>query len=857
MMQLFRGRQHAWGWVISPPIPHYEARGRILANWSSKDRVMWDGENYIHLFSQARDLRSESAWGQLLVRHGSGLATSSEGAPIPPHHIRLWRYGVCVEVSERELQELNPSEWIALEPTFILPTQSLGLPPPAPEPPVERAPINLRSVAGVPPASANSYEKLKEAVKQLRGTKPGPEGRASWRKRWLQWLQGTQEDRLPPQNTVSSGSNSNLSERFQRWWLQALFRLGLHRALMNNHQRVLDDLVEKFRSGQLEDALKMAIPLGTTPIESTHLVYQPKLKAREQLSVSPPSQGNGSTILGEDSQLQNLRRHYWRAFEQLRLDGRIKEAAFVRAELLGEKAEAVSFLERERAFQLAAEMADTLQLRPELRARLWMRAGDTQRAIEITQRHKVFGAVYNALKERDRSLARQLAMEWAEHLASLGDYMTAIEVSPADPQTHRSWFEAALKLGGTSEARILPYYLSTWPEALTESKDRIEDLLGPEPTRSDPVRLRTLGQALLHITTRSPVRSALSAHVVRALLTHGLHTEDDRRLIRELINKSEDPLLSATYPRKPALQSKTTSPLSQIDIDRGDRGRHSVEDAVCLESGRWLVAQGEGGLALYDPTGQLIMHRPIAAKRLVMTKTSHRCLILNRRGGRLTQVSEFDLISFAIRPLADLELHAYAPSYDGVEWAVSLGAKRELVLLHIRSEPIRMSWRSRSEGAFKVSQKGQQLQQLRQYDDALWLEAFDLGQDRLKDRKEIKAKEASTAHTLLPNYGRLSIRGQQLEGTLGSARWSVTCAHPVVHMTSTEHEWVWNEYNKDLDAIDVRFCTYKESQFSPLLRFYGSRHVGAHHHGGLTTFFDNLGRVEAFRGLHWAASLRA
>src|SRR4029453_5538226 len=117
------------------------------------------------------------------------------------------------------------------------------------------------------------------------------------------------------------------------------------------HAKYLRRMLELFESGDVQDALRHAIPLGSDLESKLQTWALPR--ARTSLSIRPQDDGPSSVwSLGGDL-FQHLQRTYRSMFQRLEAQGRIEEAAFVLAELLRADAEAVAFLERHGRLKLA------------------------------------------------------------------------------------------------------------------------------------------------------------------------------------------------------------------------------------------------------------------------------------------------------------------------------------------------------------------------------------------------------------------------------------------------------------------------------------------------------------------------
>ncbi len=137
----------------------------------------------------------------------------------------------------------------------------------------------------------------------------------------------------------------------------ALWRSPLGRTIGRRHADYLRETLAMFDRGELDEALRRAIPLGGEDGGASGLaVALPS--PRGALSPSLAQLGGGAAFPAVAAAIAQLRQRYQAARDRLLLDGRIEEAAFVVADLLGDPAAAVALLERHGRARLAAELAE-------------------------------------------------------------------------------------------------------------------------------------------------------------------------------------------------------------------------------------------------------------------------------------------------------------------------------------------------------------------------------------------------------------------------------------------------------------------------------------------------------------------
>nr|WP_254330038.1 bpX6 domain-containing protein [Corallococcus exiguus] len=467
----------------------------------------------------------------------------------------------------------------------------------------------------------------------------------------------------------------------------------------------LRHLFELFEQGNLDEALRHAIPLGKDPDARAKLALGVP-GPREELRIQPRGRsGAAQSFGGGPAVFEALRERYRETFRRLEREGRIDEAAFVLAELLEAAEEAVSFLERHGRFQLAAELAEGRNLPPGLVVRQWFLAKDVERAVAIARRSGVFADAVLRLEKTHPAEAQALRMLWAESLAEAGDWSRAVDaVWPVSSARHlaRAWVERGIQAGDTGSAKLLARLALEFPDGFGAARDDIQILLSDEtPTRA-PERLAFATELLR--ADASDARSALLVPTVRSLMRDEVVDElpSNASLLQQL-HALKDPALAALRTDLPTPRASQRSPWSEthdlphvrVWMDRSHAGAHAVHDAVVLPGRRVLLALGEAGARLVGPDGRTLASFDVPAFSLVLSAQGNRALALARRGD-LWRVSRLDLVERRATRWCDLELDAWAPTYDGERWFTAVRDTVSMVDT-LAAEP-RSLWR--------VSEKG-------------------------------------------------------------------------------------------------------------------------------------------------------
>jgi hypothetical protein len=613
---------------------------------------------------------------------------------------------------------------------------------------------------------------------------------------------------------------------------------------------VLDALTQTFARGDLDEALRLAIPLGEEGAEPGGLSLSPGLTRRERLEPGAPAESSGA-VLGDPERLAVLRQHYRRAFERLAAEGRHREAAFVLAELLGERERAVLHLEASGEHRLAAELAEASELDPELRARLWLRAGDRGRAVEVARRARVFGAVVEALRGRDPELSRALARAWAESAAEEGDVRTALDADPDHPEA-AAWLERGLGAGGLLEASLLPLALSRLPDQSDQLAARFEAILAAEDADAG-LRFARLAEGLAQARVTRPVRQMLAAPLARRWAARGVDAPEARATLEGLSELGDDPLLRATLPRAPVVRPVARNTEIAVQWEEPDRGRFPILDAVRLQDGRWVLALGADGRRL--------AHRvQVPVSRLHVAPAEHRAVGLHRpRDASPARVALVDLIGLGVSLWSDFTCR-WGEETDGREWAVVLEEGREAALVALpgrSSSGPRLTWRSRARGVRALWWRGRELHLVREDAQGAWYERHDIALDRLAERTPLPEDPEVSSFALgrkLYLVGRLDVVDL---GRRRVARLHPGGAETCVEAGGTRGDGAYAVLRRD-DASLRLFWSAIEGA-SPRVRVdaRGARALRCRAHADLLVVFDDRGRAAAFRGAERVAEARS
>lgn len=500
----------------------------------------------------------------------------------------------------------------------------------------------------------------------------------------------------PTTPTSSAPGSVAAGAGLDAWLASVGGRLGLDRWLGADHGAYLDDLLDRFRGGDLLEALRRAIPLGGSGQGGPPAFSLPTPRADLGLSLSARAIGPARSIGAGPSVYELLRKLYTAAAERLEADGAYEQAAFVYDELLGAPAAAVAMLERRGLVGVAARLAEVRGLEPGLIVRLWWMAGDKQRAVALARLWRAFPDAIARLDADGRSSAT-LRTAWARALADAGSWVAAVDAASALPSGElqdevTAWIDAALAEGGRDGALLLPRRFARAREDWPRLRPFVDAWTAPT---ADPSIVAALFDGIeavpsaLPTLVRHTVRRALAmpdvqvADLIRVARRTGLPITDDLRGL---------PGDTASGPPSPAFLRVT------------ELGSTPIVDLVGTADGGALVATGEAGVLRLDAAGRTRAHFDWPATAIVANPAGNRFVLIARSGAwsagavRLARLALGDLGDLGdrgavVRPWADVRLSRFAPWHDGDTWYVADG--EDLLAADLLADDWRLLWTAR------------------------------------------------------------------------------------------------------------------------------------------------------------------
>jgi len=692
-----------------------QARERLLAWWQSGARAyrlhseLYEG--YLLEWPQARRLVCERLPGLALCEQDGVLAS----APLLAHEragsatgsaLLVLGASVHASVLTPELR-IDPSLWIELDQVplcaaLVMPRQpSAGFVAVAPAP----AP-DARAVLGdaVPPPSAQQAAFLHRAMQarrerqlRLQGGSGGEGLHAAVRALGIVALAAAALSGsvaavvLLPRLLLSRGDAGSSGRpaparptrvrppaREGGRLAAALARLSmltrLSKVLGWRQANYLRKMVRRFEQGDVDEALRHAIPLDGAAETSRPAFGVPGRRA--SLDITGPA-GSASAIGLDTGAIEYLRATYQRTHEMLDRAGRIDEAAFVLAELLNRRKEAVDYLERKGRIAQAAQLAETLELTPDVQVRLHCMAGNLGRAVQLARLTDSFDAAVGELERRQHPDAGTLRFEWALALAARGRLAEAARVvwPLQDRRDHAlAWLRAAEQAGGTIGVQGLLLQLVLDPHARQAQRQSVHDLLFAAGEAAARRRVRAC-EVLLELDVHDDFTHRLAGELWRRLLLDrgaGLNALPAEHL-KHLRALAADPALDADAPAKglpgPPGGAMLATRATPLTLSFDERGVLALHDVRRLPDGGYLLALGENGVALTREDGSEALRFPLPADRLVLADGGRQALALARRE-KAVRVSRIDLLACKAGDWFSAQLDLWADGYDGANWSV-------------------------------------------------------------------------------------------------------------------------------------------------------------------------------------------
>jgi len=823
-MVTHRGTLPASGFLLeSELVGEAECRHRILALWQSKSRVYGLNDGLLLLLPNPVLVTAEEAIGTPLVYHDGFLL----GAPLSEKELRALQapFGSLVRVRggritfetlDENLFE-KPENWIDTSGFEFVQGESLGVVPSKPALVAQPEVLDLREKLGGLPKPPVELNELLALLKTGKAPQRDPDARGFLRfsfrrvsgsiREWFRML-ASLWPRITDQSESLTGAKQSVFatrpvSRFSTWLNSLVTRLAMvsrfARVLGWRQGRYLSRVMDMFEHGDIDEALRHAIPLSSIADSPIMRFSFGVPGIRQSLRINPAGRRSSSTIPLGQSLYSHLNQLYRSTFRRLEAQGRIEEAAFVLAELLRANEEAVAFLERHGRLLQAAEIAEARELAPEIVIRQWFVAGEKQRAIRIARKTGAFHGAVLRLEKSHHPSAPDLRRLWAQSLAEAGNFASATDVLwplESDRIDAVDWMRLAVETGGKPGARALARLVGVARIDFPEWRTRVNTLLEDNSPESAPSRLEFT--ETLRKQPKCPETQTLARLAARTMLRdagRGLPPLAPIPL-RQLVDFSGDGALRADIPtRQPGrkIELRDLSAPREYLVSADDCGSEQIFDAALLPNGRCLVALGECGMKLVTRGGTAIAHFDQPANRIVVSESGSRAIALARRGDSW-HLSRVDLQSRKARRWCEGEISQFAPGFDGSVWYLVSG--QDVYAIDAGAPRLDAFWRIPAVGRVvsPLTTTPSSMSLITFQDNNFWLWDYQLPQIRLRNKHPLPFSRAleSVAHLSLLtclDSGVLDCSTvlHALQGVEGEARPAQT---QQILFRKTNGEWV-------------------------------------------------------------------
>jgi hypothetical protein len=758
-----RGTVGAEGFLFSAKIlPESEMRRRVLALWQPEAKIFRHGEDLILIFSKSFRVDCRRAPAFPLVRYGEVLSTF----PLRKGDAEIFREagaaiiflqaGRLEKILVHELAAEKLEAWLDTSGFQIVETETLGEIKTKPVFVEKTETIDLREELGnVPEADAEMKEILQILQRKKDEITKAGSGQIFTGENSSSLISGSFGgffDAL--KNLFSSKAEQTWRDSYESFpkppgrlrqiFMKALFQMKIAQIMGRRQAQYLAKMMEMFESGDLENALKHAIPLENMQAlkeVSAQTPFLGFLRPRRDLQINYGRQtGSSSAVFLEDEWFTNLRQLYRQTFERLKAQNRIEEAAFVLAELLNSNAEAVEFLEKHGEFRLAAQLAESRDLPKETIVRQWFLAGEKRRAVQLAVLHNCFEYVVTRLEQERHPQAAVLREVWAENLAASGNFTAAINTIwklENKRALAEKWIDEAIEFGGAPAAEMMAKKIVLFPESFDQIKTLLMEILAETDTDSAEKRA-AFARETLRLAPNAELR-ALIPPLARKLLAD---TAKDGRSFssqdfRQLVEMSQDYTLRTDLPKLPESAENSTLETFRLEISERDRGAARISDACLLPDGKVAVALGAAGVKILTRQGKPIVHFDQPTQKFIVSDFGTKAICLAQRG-EVWRLAKIDFVERKAAYWCDAQFKTYAPTFDGNLWFVA--EKDEIYAIDTNAKTFEAVWRvTEMDGQiYEISRTKNKLMLLTMGDKGAEKWWYDLPQFILRSRNQPK-----------------------------------------------------------------------------------------------------------------------
>lgn len=687
---------------------------RVLSEWEIGSRAFKIESGYFLLWPESSMLFCHQAKAMPVFKYGSAytnviLSDASSVALPKKDQLIIRRHGEEIITNLREDLIFDPSIWLNLNQYKIQVVESLGNAPSSPQHVNQPINKNVRDIVGKGKLSESSaLKKTMAALDDIKeGRLPPNENQAgSSNQNLLGGLLSTfksiltsskkkksieGEQAKPPNYSNSNDSSESVLDKIKAAFSNFIMVSQLGKIIGRSQAKYLQEMMKKFDDGNLEEALKHAIPLSNLQDalkQARSSLGRPQ--ARQNLSINTHDTGSNSSIHLEDQFLDKLRNMYEMSFRRLDAAAKTEEAAFVLAELLKDTDRAIHYLEKHQQFTLAAELAEGQKMSPARIVRQWVLAGNAERAMHIARIASCYQEAITALAQSHPAQADSLRWECACLHWDSGSYQAAIDI--AWPLLNRRvdvliWLKKSVSEGGEMGIRHM-LKLAIFD---TENSQYYFTLLNNTLKQQGNLSVQSK-QGLVDelIACKQTKESRLAANLLSRYylrdVSLGLMEHQAKRW-RSLYELSGDLTLRADLrqldlKKIPHIEKLLKNRTPKELVISSANGR-AVQDIAMLRDGCLLLAFGESGVEYRNISGKLIHSHFIPCHKIIMSDHGSQALLLAERSGYQV-VHHFNLQNNKVKHWLDLSITYWANTYDGLSWVV--GKDDALWIIDTQSE---------------------------------------------------------------------------------------------------------------------------------------------------------------------------
>lgn len=729
---VLKGVVNAVGFFFPTSVmPVNQCRRRILSLWETGSRVYRFETGYVFFLAEKRDVETVSSPGTPVIETKGSFATIE----LTEEQAAFYRADnmTVLLVIEGDIQTCpltedhrkDPSSWLDISDySQVEEIHPLGELPPPPELSVKPINKETKDILGesIPDASPKKDRILKriEKIKRKQEASDSKSGKQTLAYRrsvfgfpasLLRWVTAfafngsgrpsstqTTQKSVPPVQKKPQGPGF-MSTLFSGF----MSKSGLWRLFAEKQAKYLSKMMRMFEKGDYHNALKYGISLSSVAdIEKTTAPWRMPAP-RANLDISQGNPNYSSSMITDHGTHNYLKLLYERAFKALDREGKIEEAAFVLADLLRDSERAVSYLEKHKKLNEAAQLAESRELPPGLIVRQWFLCGKVDRAVSIAKKTHAFSDAVLHLERTHRNESRMLRMLWAKFLEQSGDYEKAVNVIwPVEEarELAEQWIHITIEAGGAAAARMLARSLSLFSEThdmekLQTTRAHIKTLLVGS---SDNIAAdRAVFAKELIKQSKNFQAGTIARQTLRTLINDRACNKNGwtKQDFKALIDFSEDAPIKNEFQKLNKDQLFTPSPNSlaartkPLIYEFSDSGTHAIHDVCMINHDRFLTAHGEGGVRMINNQGKVLAHFNIPAHVLVLSDNGNRAIAIARRGD-VFRLSQINMNEKKATYWCETPLDLYAKTFDGARWFVVTGSTLSAIDVH--STSFKASW---------------------------------------------------------------------------------------------------------------------------------------------------------------------